>query len=334
MITIDTVVTLGGLDGEGMEVIAKNSDFAVDARERILVAHHQYRSIYVFDMAGRFLRTVGREGEGPGEFSMIITDVNVGPEYIHVFEVLNGRTLLDHDFEFVRRDRFPGQVGHSFVTESEVVAFVANIPSSSAVGHKLHFLDPSGEYGVPRCRRRGVPLAGRSRSAIVTGNEESLWIVEWDSTRIRRWDLRPKPALTRIWDRTVDEWERHDHETWHVVAESRPHRRNARRERTVDRLARARPRLARTSVRNVRREGEWENTDPPAGRVYDSWMELLDPDTGETLARHFDKGILLGFVPGSALREGLPRNGGGRPLHPPAGTASVAGRGWLGETLT
>ena len=53
VITIDTVVTLGGLDGEGMEVIAHYSDIAVDARERILVTHTMHRSIYVFDMAGR-----------------------------------------------------------------------------------------------------------------------------------------------------------------------------------------------------------------------------------------------------------------------------------------
>ena len=293
VITIDTVVTLGGLDGEGMEVITKYSDFAIDARERILVAHHQYRSIYVFDMAGRFLRTVGREGEGPGEFSMIITDVNVGPEYIHVFEVLNGRTLLDHDFEFVRRDRFPGQVGHSFVTESEVAAFVANIPSPSAVGHRLHFLDPSGNM-VSHGGSDSVYHTRGTLSAIVTGNEESLWVVEWDSTRISRWDLRPKPALARIWERTVDEWERHDYGPGVVP---RPGHTGAMLDesglwivwRVPDPDWGGRP-------FDVRGGGEISD---PAQDIYDSWVELLDPDTGETLARYFDKGILLGFVPGS-----------------------------------
>ena len=295
VITIDTVVTLGGLDGEGMEVIAHYSDIAVDPQERILVTHTMHRSVYVFDMAGRFLRTVGREGEGPGEFSMMITHLNAGPEYIHVFEVLNGRTLLDHDFEFVRRDHFPGQVHHSFVTESDVVAFSASIPSAAAVGHKLHFLDLSGEM-VSHGAGDAAYHSRASSGAIVTGNEESLWVVEWDSTRISRWDLRPKPTLAGVWDRTVDEWERHDHGTrvwpgpghtgamldesglWIVW-------------RVPDPDWRGRP-------RDVRMEGEREVTDPLQD-IYDSWVELLDPDTGETLARYFDKEFLPGFVPGS-----------------------------------
>ena len=208
VITIDTVLTLGGLDGEGVEAIAYYSDIAVDARERILITNVFHQRIYVFDMAGRFLRTVGRRGEGPGEYSMMISHINAGPRYIHVFEVHSGRTLLDHDFKFVRRYRFPGQVHHSFVMDSEVVAFAGGIPSPAAVGHKLHLLDPSGEM-VSHGGGDSAYRTQASSGAIVTGEGASLWIVEWDSTRITRWDLLPKPTLTRIWDRTVDEWDRH-----------------------------------------------------------------------------------------------------------------------------
>ena len=192
VITIDTVLTLGGLDGEGMEAIHETLTIVVDARERILIANALHPRIYVFDMAGRFLRTVGRRGEGPGEYSMMISHINAGPRYIHVFEVHSGRTLLDHDFEFVRRDRFPGQVHHSFVMDSEVVAFAAGIPSPAAVGHKLHLLAPSGEmesFGGSDSGYRTREFAG----AIVTGDGVSLWNIEWLSTRVTRWDLRGCP---------------------------------------------------------------------------------------------------------------------------------------------
>ena len=291
VITIDTVLTLGGLEGEGMEAIAYYSDMAVDARERILITNAYYPGIYVFHMSGRFLRMVGRGGEGPGEYSMMISHINAGPQYIHVFEIHSGRTLLDHDFEFVRRDRFPGQVHHSFVTDSDVAAFAASIPSPAAVGHKLHLLDPSGEM-VSHGGGNSAYRTQASPGAIVTGDGESLWIIEWDSTRITRWDLLPKPTVARIWDRTIDEWDRHDQgpDVWPSPGNTGAM-------------------LDQSGLWIVWREPDpdWrgnpsEQSQPvtdPMHEIHNSWVELLDPDTGETLARYFDEGFLLGFVPGS-----------------------------------
>ena len=203
VITIDTVLTLGGLDGEGVEAIDITSAIAVDARERILITNLFHPRIYVFDMAGRFLRTVGRQGEGPGEYS-VISHIAAGPRYIHVFEFHSGRTLLDHDFEFVRRDRFPGHVTRSFLTDSEVVAFSSWVPTPAAAGHKLHLLAPSGEmesYGGDDSVYRKPTFFG----GVVTGDGTSLWSIEWELTRVTRWNLLPKPTLAQIWDRTVDE---------------------------------------------------------------------------------------------------------------------------------
>ena len=208
VITIDTVLTLGGLYGEGVEAIHETSTIVVDARERILIANAVHPRIYVFDMEGRFLRTVGRRGEGPGEYHWI-SHINAGPRYIHVFEFHRGRTLLDHDFGFVRRDRFPGQVNQAFATDSEVVAFAAWVPSPAAAGHRLHLLAPSGEMESLGDGDSGYRTR-ESAGAIVTGDGVSLWNIEWLSTRVTRWDLLPKPAPARIWDRTVDEWDRHD----------------------------------------------------------------------------------------------------------------------------
>ena len=291
VITIDTVVTLGGLDGEGVEAIDITSAIAVDARERILITNLFHPRIYVFDMAGRFLRTVGRQGEGPGEYSRI-SHINAGSRYIHVFEFHSGRTLLDHDFEFVRRDRFPGQIGQSFVTDSEVVAFSTWIPTPDAAGHKLHLLAPSGDlesYGEAVARTQEARFGG-----VVTGDGASLWTINWDSTRVTRWDLLPQPTLARIWDRAVDEWDRHD--------------------RGSNGLTWPRP---STSGAMLDESGLWivwsepdsgwgghpsEESRPiadPMQDIYDSWVELLDPATGETLARYFDKGVWLGFAQGS-----------------------------------
>ena len=292
VITIDTVVTLGGLEGEGTEVIAFSSAVAIGPGDRILATDFFIPQIFVFDMAGTFLRTVGRRGEGPGEYSLI-RHVNVGPRYIHVFEQ-GGRTLLDHEFEFVRRDRFPGQFHQSFMMHTEVVAFVGSVPTPAAAGHELHLLAPSGEMESYGGADSVVFRAWATTGHFVTGDGTSMWTVEQESTRVTRWDLLPTPAIAQVWDRTVDEWDRHDRGSGGF----------------------AYPRPANTGVM-LDDNGlwiAWLVPDPDWGGVtseesspvtdleqdvYDTWVELLDPATGETLARYFDKGAFERFVPGS-----------------------------------
>ena len=132
-ITLDTVVTIGGLDGPGVEAIGRMSSVAVNRRGRILVWLAGGAEITVFDMTGGFIRTVGGRGEGPGEYSSI-SRIDTGPRYIHVFEYHQGRTVLDHDFNVIRTDMFPGQILNTFVTESDEVAFAASVPTSTSTG--------------------------------------------------------------------------------------------------------------------------------------------------------------------------------------------------------
>lgn len=291
VITIDTVVTLGGLEGEGTEVILPQSTIALGPGDRILVTEVRIPRIFVFDMAGTLLRTVGRRGDGPGEYSFIF-HVNVGPRYVHVFHH-GGRTLLDRDFKFVRRDRFPGQFFESFLMDGEVVALAGNIPSPDAVGHPLHLLSPSGalkSYGATDSVYR--PRASTTQR--ITGGGKSLWTVAQESTRVTRWDLLPTPAIARVWDRTIAEWDRHDRG---------PSGFNSPRPINVGAM------LDENGLWIIWRapDPDWEGvpseesrpvTDPMQLK-WDSWLELIDPETGKTLARHYDKGAFRSFVVGS-----------------------------------
>ena len=94
------------------------------------------------------------------------------PPFIHVFYD-RGRTLLDRDFTFVRRDRFPGQFHQSFMMDGDVVALARGIPTPDAVGHELHLLAPSGE----------VESYGAADSAY------RVWVTT-THFEVTRWDLR------------------------------------------------------------------------------------------------------------------------------------------------
>ncbi|MDE2662061.1 MAG: hypothetical protein OXI39_03520 [Gemmatimonadota bacterium] len=59
---------LGEVDGAGPEVFGNVHDVAVDERGNIYVLDYGSKEVRVFDREGRHLRSMARDGEGPGEF--------------------------------------------------------------------------------------------------------------------------------------------------------------------------------------------------------------------------------------------------------------------------
>ena len=307
VITLDTILTIGGLEGRGLHVISYFSLAAVDRRGRILVMDPTQPDFSVFDSTGAFVRSVGRFGGGPGEYESLSL-IDVGPRYIHVFDYEKSRTLLDHDFEVVRVDRLPANVFSTVVTEADDVVFIGDVGTPLAAGHQLHILRASGElesFGDDASVYRG-----RSPRRVVASadGEESLWAVRTDSNRVTRWRLSPPVAVDRAFDRVVEAFERDNPSTF-----SWP----------------------RSGNRAAMVDGDglwivWQTPDPewtdrrsqgglptePWDRILDGWIDLVDPDTGATLARHRTDGILLGFAQGSRYVLGYHETEAGVPyLH-------------------
>lgn len=59
---------IGTLDGSGPDLFGNIATFEVDESGNFYVFEGQTQELRVFDASGRFLRTIGREGGGPGEF--------------------------------------------------------------------------------------------------------------------------------------------------------------------------------------------------------------------------------------------------------------------------
>jgi len=317
VITLDTVATLGTWDDSGIPVITPFSRVAVDHRGRFLITHLTYPAISVFAADGEFLGIVGRgvdrtgqsgrpgtggnrarEGEDragasrdrPVEFDAI-AHVNVGPRFIHVFDFRRGRMVVDQDFDLVRTDPSLGQVLSSVVLGADQVAFAVPAAGPTTVGHQLHILDLGGRtahFGSDPPPDQGP----QPQRFLVTGDDRNVWVVSQQANRLVRWDLEPTPAVARIFDRTVEAFERHNPptETW--------------------------PRSL--NVGSMLDENglwvAWQTPDPewterisPGGQipeapwqtVLDGWLDLIDPATGRTLARYHGDDALLGFANGS-----------------------------------
>jgi hypothetical protein len=67
-IALDEVFRLGGWDGGEDEFFGVISAIVEDEQKNLYVLDAQLHEVKVYDAAGAYLRTIGREGEGPGEF--------------------------------------------------------------------------------------------------------------------------------------------------------------------------------------------------------------------------------------------------------------------------
>jgi hypothetical protein len=69
---LDEEIRIGTLDGTGPDMFGAITDFEVDRYGRFWLFEGQAQELRVFAADGRFVRAVGRQGEGPGEFNRVI----------------------------------------------------------------------------------------------------------------------------------------------------------------------------------------------------------------------------------------------------------------------
>lgn len=95
-------VTYFGEAGE--DYLYRPSDIAVDAAKSLLyVVDSGNNRVVVFDLDGKFVRTIGREGQGPGEFSNPTGACVFGESQLAVADYGNSRIqIFHHDGEFER----------------------------------------------------------------------------------------------------------------------------------------------------------------------------------------------------------------------------------------
>jgi len=70
-IAFEEDLSIGGEDETGKIILFRPRRFIVDQNENIYITDVQDLVIKVFDPNGKYLRTIGRKGEGPGEFKSI-----------------------------------------------------------------------------------------------------------------------------------------------------------------------------------------------------------------------------------------------------------------------
>jgi len=87
-------VQIGKLDGQEEYLFVYISDVAVNGKGDIYIADRQLNEVRKFDREGRYLLTIGRKGQGPGEFQSIRTLSLNKQNDLFVFDNMLGRISI------------------------------------------------------------------------------------------------------------------------------------------------------------------------------------------------------------------------------------------------
>ena len=167
---------------------------------------------------------VGRDGQGPGEYSHIRWVVPHEGS-LHVFDaVARRRTVLDASFEILHTNPlYLDPAGGAAILEDSTYVVNGSIPTSNRVGYVLHHFGPGGEvirsfdespdgYGTPGAgitRYRSVSAAG----------DGTLWAAHRTRYQIDLWNLE-RGGLTLSLIREADWFA--PHSEWGSLDPERP----------------------------------------------------------------------------------------------------------------
>ncbi len=101
--------TLGAVEGDSAEIFGSIADIEVGSDGRIYVLDRQSMDLRIFSADGKYIRSTGRAGEGPGEFGSPngLERLPAGDSLLVADPRLGRYSILDRDGNFVRSTQRP-----------------------------------------------------------------------------------------------------------------------------------------------------------------------------------------------------------------------------------
>ncbi len=209
-IEVRNEVTLGSLDDPfDLSALFVQVHRTEDGSWIVLSRSHERHSLARFGRDGGFRGTVGRRGEGPGEFRFLRAFTGIGGDSLLMVDLGGEYSVLDPDGHWVRGGRLgvePLQV--AMLPDGRFVA-AANAASPELAGQPLHLV-AQGEVdgGSPIVRSFGHPDGAldpaatdldRQRIPVVLGaTEPRVLSISRVDYRIEEWTL--EGHLLRAWE--------------------------------------------------------------------------------------------------------------------------------------
>jgi 6-bladed beta-propeller protein len=287
---LEPIAILGGVDLPFE--FGSTTSLAVSSDGRYLAKPLVEGELAVFDAAGQFETTVGREGDGPGEFRAI-REVAMGPaDTVYVLESGGLVTRLGPDLRYVDRIILEQSKPNGWTVLPSGDIAVVSVPFSTATPpNRVHVVNRDGNVrtSFARAPRSYDPFADYNETAGVLSPSRrygGLWFSKWNEYVLQLFvDGQPRKVLTRDVD-----WFR----PWEGVEEDR----NAPRRPTLEAVSERDDGLLTVVVTVA--DANWEQTRAgivrelgggeqradalPRRLMWDSVVEIIDPEAGAILA--------------------------------------------------
>lgn len=210
-VRLEELAVLGDMAGDGFVQWSRVA--TRDSLGRYWIGQEQ--SLKVYDSAGRFLREVGRAGEGPLEFGRVVF-AHADPDgRVRVLDSGNTReSVIDADFALVEGQRLPGRfpslysvaalngdyVLNSWVLSPEGIRVPLHIIRGEQVLRSFGVSDATDPYDAFRSLRL---VAARSDGVIAAAHRFDYSVEIWDNRGGRLVDLHHEESLNEAEVRPV-----------------------------------------------------------------------------------------------------------------------------------
>jgi len=98
----------------GKDFFAGASDIAFDGKGDVYVCDGRANNIKMFDAQGKYVKTIGKQGQGPGDFNYP-TEMEIAGDRLYVRELYNRRiSVLDSEGIFIKSVPMPMETGTSW----------------------------------------------------------------------------------------------------------------------------------------------------------------------------------------------------------------------------
>lgn len=196
--------TIGAEEGESWELLAGVRQIAFDRNENLYILDANNHRVLVFNASGRFVRQIGKKGEGPGELMLPLAMAVTGDNQVVVSDL--GRraySVFRSDGTFVRN-----------VTVSDEISAFTQLLHPHPRGVVTRTM-PTLRLGEMRAAAGSTPalpdLSGPQKSAVVvtdlgTASQNPIWEMMLPSTnpRIERQQTASGGAAVRVMSMTAE----------------------------------------------------------------------------------------------------------------------------------
>lgn len=197
-VAMSRMVTLGDSIGPG--TLEEQGTVVADGRGRYyFTANRTDRPITVFDASGRFLATIGRQGQGPGEFSARpLLTFAANDSLVAMDNSTRRLSVFAPSYTFARSVPIPLRASEITATPTGAIVVATPIEPRQQAGEPIHLFDSRGRELMSFGSGDARPGLGGyfDRQRLLGPGTGAIWSSRMNAYSVQKWNPAGQLLLT------------------------------------------------------------------------------------------------------------------------------------------